>query len=42
MASEEISLSLGFVGALWAISMLFLLVRIIKFSSTQKSTVKPQ
>lgn len=42
MASEEISLSLGFAGALWAISMLFLLVGIIKFSSTQKSTVKPQ
>jgi hypothetical protein len=40
MASEEISLSLGFAGVLWAISMLFLLVGIIKFSSTQKSTVK--
>ena len=40
MASEEISLSLGFAGVLWAISMLLLMVGIIKFSSINKTTVE--
>lgn len=35
MASEEISLRLEIAGVLWAISMLFLLFSIIKFSSTK-------
>ena len=42
MASEEISLSLGITGVLWAISMLFLLVGIIKFSSVNKTTIETQ
>ncbi|WP_108670998.1 hypothetical protein [Peribacillus acanthi] len=31
MASEEISLRLGTAGVLWAISMLFLIIALIKF-----------
>ncbi|MCZ8537088.1 hypothetical protein M9R32_07850 [Paenisporosarcina quisquiliarum] len=40
MASEEISLRLGITGVLWAISMLFLLVGLSKFSSTMKKTLE--
>ncbi|MFE8697543.1 hypothetical protein ACFYKT_14465 [Cytobacillus sp. FJAT-53684] len=36
MASEEITLRLGVAGVLWAISMLFFVLAIIKFSFTQK------
>jgi hypothetical protein len=36
MASEEISLRLGITGGLWAISMLFLILGLIKFSVTKK------
>lgn len=42
MASEEISLRLGIAGALWAVSMLFLLLGLIKFSSIRKNTVETQ
>ena len=34
MASEEISLRLGISGVLWAISMVFLVLGLIKFSKT--------
>jgi hypothetical protein len=40
MASEEISLRLGIAGVLWAISMLFLVLGLIKFSFPQKTNVK--
>jgi uncharacterized membrane protein YczE len=40
MASEEISLSLGIAGVLWAISMLFLVMGIIKLSSVNKTTIE--
>lgn len=39
MASEEISLLIGFAGVLWAVSMLFLLLGLIKLSSVKKTTV---
>lgn len=39
MASEEISLQLGISGALWAISMVFLVIGLIKFSFTKKTNV---
>jgi hypothetical protein len=42
MASEEISLRLGIAGALWAISMLFLVVGLIKFSFTPKNNTETQ
>lgn len=42
MASEEISLRLGIAGVLWAVSMLFLLFSLIKFSSTRKHTGETQ
>lgn len=40
MASEEISLHLGIAGVLWGVSMLFLLLGLINFSSTSKNTVE--
>jgi uncharacterized membrane protein YagU involved in acid resistance len=40
MASEEISLRLGFTGVLWAISMVFLVLGLIKFSFTKKTNVE--
>ncbi len=40
MASEEISLRLGIAGVLWAISMLFLVFGLIKFSTTRENTVE--
>lgn len=40
MASEEISLRLGITGVLWAISMLFLLLGLSKFSSAKKKTLE--
>jgi hypothetical protein len=39
MASEEISFRLGISGVLWAISMLFLILGLIKFSFTKTSNV---
>jgi len=36
MASEEISLRLGVTGVLWAISMAFLVLGLIKFSNLKK------
>lgn len=42
MASEEISLRLGIAGVLWAVSMLFLLLALIKFSSTRKKPIETQ
>lgn len=36
MASEEISLRFGVSGVLWAVSMLFLLIGLIKFSRVGK------
>jgi hypothetical protein len=36
MASEEISLRLAITGGLWAISMVFLILGLIKFSVTKK------
>ncbi len=35
MASEQISLRLGITGVLWAISMLFLVIGLVKFSNTK-------
>ncbi|HZH58021.1 MAG TPA: hypothetical protein VEY70_00205 [Metabacillus sp.] len=40
MASEEISLRLGIAGFLWAISMLFLVLGLIKFSFSKKTNVE--
>ena len=40
MASEEISLHLGITGVLWAISMLFLLAGLSKFTSAKKISVE--
>lgn len=40
MASEEISLRLGITGVLWAISMVFLVLGLIKFSITKKTNVE--
>jgi uncharacterized membrane protein len=40
MASEEISFRLGISGVLWAISMLFLILGLIKFSYTKTSNVE--
>lgn len=40
MASEEITLRLGTAGVLWAISMLFLLFGLIKFSAVSKNTLE--
>jgi hypothetical protein len=40
MASEEISLRLGTAGVLWAFSMLFLVLSLIRFSNTQKTNVE--
>jgi hypothetical protein len=40
MASEEISLRLGISGVLWAISMLFLTLGLIKFSLTKTTNVE--
>jgi hypothetical protein len=40
MASEEISLRLGISGVLWAISMLFLILGLIKFSFTKTTNVE--
>jgi hypothetical protein len=40
MASEEISFRLGISGVLWAISMLFLILGLIKFSYTKISNVE--
>jgi hypothetical protein len=40
MASEEISLRLGISGVLWAISMLFLILGIIKFSFIETTNVE--
>ncbi|WP_052427530.1 hypothetical protein [Neobacillus niacini] len=40
MASEEISLRLGIAGILWAISMLFLSLGLIKFSYTKRTKVE--
>ena len=40
MASEDISLRLAITGILWAISMIFLVLSIIKFSSTKKTNVE--
>lgn len=40
IALEEISLRLGIAGVLWAISILFLLIGIIKFSSVNKTTIE--
>lgn len=37
MATEEISLRLGIAGVLWAISMLFLVIGLIKFSFSIKT-----
>ncbi|MDQ1002615.1 hypothetical protein QFZ28_003015 [Neobacillus niacini] len=37
MASEEVSLRLGMTGVLWAISMVFLILGLIKFSVTKKN-----
>ncbi|WP_313891019.1 hypothetical protein [Psychrobacillus sp.] len=42
VASEEISLRLGIAGVLWTVSMLFLLLGLIKFSSIRKNTVETQ
>ncbi|WP_369436345.1 hypothetical protein [Lysinibacillus fusiformis] len=42
MASEEISLCLGIVGVLSAVSMLFLLFGLTNFSSARKNTVETQ
>jgi hypothetical protein len=39
MASEEISLHLGISGVLWAISMFFLVLGLIKFSFTKTTNV---
>jgi hypothetical protein len=39
MASEEISLRLGISGILWAISMFFLILGLIKFSFTKTTNV---
>lgn len=38
MASEEISSRLGIAGILWAISMLFLILGLIKFSINKETT----
>lgn len=40
MASEEISLRLGISGVLWAISMLFLILGLIKFSFIKTPNVE--
>lgn len=40
MASEEISLRLGITGVLWAISMVFLVIGLIKFSNIKKTNVE--
>jgi hypothetical protein len=40
MASEEISLRLGISGVLWAISMFFLILGLIKFSFTRTTNVE--
>ncbi|WP_240620219.1 hypothetical protein [Peribacillus acanthi] len=40
MASEEISLRLGITGVLWAISMAFLVLGLIKFSFSKKTNVE--
>ncbi|MRX71689.1 hypothetical protein GJU40_05810 [Bacillus lacus] len=39
-ASEEISLRLGITGVLWAISMVFLVLGLIKFSFSKKTNVE--
>lgn len=41
MASEEISLRLGIAGVLWAVSMLFFLLAIIKFSLSKTIEDRP-
>ncbi|WP_102275287.1 hypothetical protein [Cytobacillus massiliigabonensis] len=41
MASEEISLRLGLAGILWAVSMLFFVLAMIKFSFAAKTEEKP-
>jgi hypothetical protein len=40
MASEEISLRLGITGVLWAISMIFLILGLIKFSLTKTTNIE--
>jgi hypothetical protein len=40
MASEEISLRLGISGVLWAISMFFLILGLIKFSLTKTTNIE--
>jgi hypothetical protein len=40
MASEEISLRLGITGVLWAISMIFLILALIKFSFIKTTNVE--
>jgi hypothetical protein len=40
MASEEISLRLGMAGVLWAVSMLFLVLVLIKFSFSWKNNLE--
>lgn len=40
MASEEISLRLGMAGVLWAVSMLFLVLGLIKFSFSWKNNLE--
>jgi hypothetical protein len=40
MATEEISLKLGIAGVLWAISMVFLVLGLMKFSFTKKTNVE--
>jgi hypothetical protein len=40
MASEEISLHLGISGVLWAISMFFLVLGLIKFSFTKTTNAE--
>lgn len=40
MASEEISLRLGITGVLWAISMVFLVLGLIKFSFSKKTNLE--
>jgi predicted ferric reductase len=40
MAAGEISLRLGIAGVLWAISMIFLVLGLIKFSFSQRTNVE--
>ncbi|WP_191273013.1 hypothetical protein [Neobacillus kokaensis] len=41
MASEEISLRLGMAGVLWAVSMVFLVLGLIRFSTSKKLNADP-